>query len=695
MKKLTYILALCLCLNGTPVLAAEVENPAATAPAAQQVEQQPTEQEAARPAQTQAEEPSEGENGEAQKPAGENIGEKQEGSSTPSGDGQQGGFQEGGSQEGGSQEGGSQQGGSQEGGSQEGGSQEGGSQEGGSQEGGSQEGGGESQSAAEARYEETTGALEALLAQISGKGTIYLRVDKKSAVCVKAAPLKKLSELTFEADKEIFKEGETAYISTEAPDATTAKTLVDPADYKDEAEDATGTLYFWVEKKDQYQDETEPEPDDPVQPQISVIAENCVAGQWSCEIPTFTLSGIPEGKNYTYAAIVYGERIIPLSGDTYTPGSEGQYEVRFAIMDGIGDFVSLSDTYALWLDVTQPEEVNIETDDTKDYTINLTAVDSLSGVAGISIDGGETWTTLENSEVFTYTAPGKTTLGPGVVQIKDAAGNILSNLSDIELDAVSTATDDGGYGGYGGYGGGGSGEKKPAPSHASGDGEEGAEYETVALELPEEPMTKLTVGGETMDLTLVLDAAQAEGAPVGEGQPFTAQLRSWCPKPAGEDARENILNNPDEPRQDTLLLTAVPIDGLGDEFTYTWRFNGEVYRLLANSGIRYVALQIGDDMVAFPTEGFTGGTKYTELKMLGVSTRKFDYTLTMRVNRDPGYVSALSDSDFSLDCDLSIRAEVENMAYELSGSTNSIMYFYDVYLGPEAMLSQPFGDYKA
>ena len=81
--------------------------------------------------------------------------------------------------------------------------------------------------------------------------------------------------------------------------------------------------------------------------------------------------------------------------------------------------------------------------------------------------------------------------------------------------------------------------------------------------------------------------------------------------------------------------------------------------------------------------------------MLGVSTRKFDYTLTMRVNLDPGYVSAMSDSDFSQTCDLSIRAEVENMAYELSASTNSLMYFYDVYLGPEDMLGQPFGEYKS
>ena len=33
------------------------------------------------------------------------------------------------------------------------------------------------------------------------------------------------------------------------------------------------------------------------------------------------------------------------------------------------------------------------------------------------------------------------------------------------------------------------------------------------------------------------------------------------------------------------------------------------------------------------------------------------------------------------------------MAYELSSSTHSVMYFYDVYLGPEDMLNKPFGQY--
>ena len=41
-----------------------------------------------------------------------------------------------------------------------------------------------------------------------------------------------------------------AYISTEAPDRTTANTLVDVADYRDRAPEETAELYFWVDKKD-------------------------------------------------------------------------------------------------------------------------------------------------------------------------------------------------------------------------------------------------------------------------------------------------------------------------------------------------------------------------------------------------------------------------------------------------------------
>ena len=56
----------------------------------------------------------------------------------------------------------------------------------------------------------------------------------------------------------------------------------------------------------------------------------------------------------------------------------------------------------------------------------------------------------------------------------------------------------------------------------------------------------------------------------------------------------------------------------------------------------------------------------------------------------------MSGSDFSQECDLSIHAEVEDdKNYELSNSPQSMMYFYDVFVGPEDMMDQPFGEYQA
>ena len=92
----------------------------------------------------------------------------------------------------------------------------------------------------------------------------------------------------------------------------------------------------------------------------------------------------------------------------------------------------------------------------------------------------------------------------------------------------------------------------------------------------------------------------------------------------GEDEAHAELDAPD-----TLVLTAQIDPAITGDYAYIWRFNGVVYRLLFNSGIEYVVLQVGDHVAAFPTAGFTAGTAYTDLKAAGVSTRKFDYTIWM------------------------------------------------------------------
>ena len=93
----------------------------------------------------------------------------------------------------------------------------------------------------------------------------------------------------------------------------------------------------------------------PVELDVFVAAENYMPGVWSCQAPSFTLSGIPEGaRGYNYAVVAYDERFIILSGNAYTSRDEGEYSLRFAILDPIGDVCALSTRYDLKIDLTPP-----------------------------------------------------------------------------------------------------------------------------------------------------------------------------------------------------------------------------------------------------------------------------------------------------------------------------------------------------
>ena len=102
---------------------------------------------------------------------------------------------------------------------------------------------------------------------------------------------------------------------------------------------------------------------------------------------------------------------------------------------------------------------------------------------------------------------------------------------------------------------------------------------------------------------------------------------------------------------------------------YEWKFNGEVYRQLANSGIEYLGLQAGDYMTALPTEGFTGGTVYTRMKMNGVATKEFEYTLRMIVTGEE-----------EAPCSMELSVNVGEETYQMTDDEKQPMYYYDVLL---------------
>lgn len=516
------------------------------------------------------------------------------------------------------------------------------------------------------------GRLEAVVR--AAKAGAEIRIQRAEILQIKAAPLKHMASLKFLPDEGKFSDGEyRILISEESPAAAAAPEALDPAQWAACAADETMDLFVWAEKI-----EAEPTPT-PVAPdaiKIEVRSDDYRAAEWSNVHPIFELSGMPDEKNWAYAAVIYDERIAVLSENRYAAEAEGVYTLRFVILDALGDIADASETYTLYLDHTPPE-VSAYVDSEADYTLHIDMADGISGLSGLSLDGGASWIDLGGAESDTYTICEKAKFAAGAIQVRDLAGNIWLSDEAYELKKLPS----------GGGGGSSSGSSTPAKQHAAADeADTGAAYNALSLHLSDAPMHNLTIDDQPLALTLELANAEGFEIPSGYQPMFTAELAAWAADHAPAEG---------EAAPDTLLLKAIPEENLGDRFEYRWKFNGKVYRLLANSGIRYLALCIGDDMAVFPTDGFTGGTKYTELKMLGVSTRKFDYTVAMNFNLDPDRIPKFTACDFSESCDMAVQAEVENARYVLSDASRGEMYYERAYLGPMEMMDYPYGSYGA
>ena len=428
--------------------------------------------------------------------------------------------------------------------------------------------------------------------------------------------------------------------------------------------------------------------DDDDAPKITVVPSAFPADTWQTKQPQFTLSGIPEGSEWKYALLIYDQGLTAPIESPYSLTVEGKRKLQFLIQDTTGAFIATSPIIDVWGD-WNPPTLECAVSEDKSYTIDITATDAGSGVTQISLDGGKTWKTWEPTKenTYTYTAEKETTFKKEDIQVKDAVGHITKSEEEYELKKVDEKEEEGDDDNKEdgdddsedeNSSSSSSSEKKTTLPHSSGNGADASPY-VLKLTLPDEPMRQLIVGGTALDLTLMVEED-------GERRPtsFTGRFTRWG---SYFDATSKL-----DP--DTLVLIADVDLGLSDVIKCEWHFNGEVYRLLGEAGVKYIVFQVGDDYCALATEGFTGGTKYTEFKMLGVSTRKFDYTLTMKLDQDASHISAMTDNDFSEDCDLSVSVVVENMSYELSNSPKSLMYYYNIYLGPEDMLQFPFGKYE-
>ena len=379
---------------------------------------------------------------------------------------------------------------------------------------------------------------------------------------------------------------------------------------------------------------------------LEVTADEYEPGVWTNNPPVFTLSGIPEGSGeYVYGVFVCNERLILLAKDTdsYVPTEEGLTSVRFAILDLMGDVVALSDQYDLMLDLSAPDGPYLSGVDYCDTVCYIEASDSLSGLSDISYDEGETWEPyIEYEDGLSIVGEKGDTIEAGTIWVRDVAGNISANAEEFTFGKRKRT------GGTGGTG------TKPIKHVKETMDYSKANYNALELKFSDEPQTQLVAGETTLNLSLSEGAGDA-------AKPFTAKLAAWQTDEKAQD------------KPNALVLTAQA----GEENS-TWRFSGDVYKLLNNSGVDYLVFSTGEYMTALPTAGFTGGTQYGKLKASGVSTRKFEYTLCQD--------EALRETTLSV--------QVEGETYLLEEDTAQPMYRYDVLVGTTDLMKNPYESYK-
>ncbi len=289
-----------------------------------------------------------------------------------------------------------------------------------------------------------------------------------------------------------------------------------------------------------------------------------------------------------------------------------------------------------------------------------------------------------------------------------------------------------GGGGGGGSGSSGSGSSQP---HSSGSGTTKHDYDQVSVAKEDEnaPMHKLTLDGEELDLTLSLDEAHGDEYTDEYEAVFLVDMGYWEEPPIEDEEAEEgdeptpspspsptpspmpspsptpsptpdpsasptpvppVWAVPEGEEANTMVLMAELDEAvLGEEsYQYCWTINGSVLRQLSKSGVTYLVLKVGDLLTAFPTEGFLAGDKYTELKMQGVSTRRFQYDIVMRYSPYETTDEVLTDSElFSLSWRTDMYVTVESETIRLSEDELAAMYMTNVCVGPEDMMTVPYG----
>lgn len=388
---------------------------------------------------------------------------------------------------------------------------------------------------------------------------------------------------------------------------------------------------------------------------LQAACDQVLDGSWLTTAPTFTLSSdveLPQG--WTWAVRYDGGAPVTLAGNTFTAQEEGAYTLTFVVLDGAGQVAASTQDVTLRLDTTPPL---VQATAGANLTLTVTASDAVSGMDGLSMDGGASWYPVtemgEGVWGLTFTAAQAYTFAPGTIVARDGAGNLAAYEKEVTLQSSQGRPG----GGFSGGGGGGS-SSTVATTHATSDTTAVVAYDGVELVVADQPMSSLVMGETELELFLRPDERLL--ARLGEDyQPaFTATLSNWM-----EDASDT---------PDTLVLAVSQEDlAQAEDAAFTWDFNGTVYKKLAASGIDYLVLQVGDQVTALSTAGFAAGVRYTMYRAQGLSSEAFDYHVAMT---EAG--------------ETTLSVTVAGETWPLTEEEGGAFYYYDVYTGTLEELAQ-------
>lgn len=536
------------------------------------------------------------------------------------------------------------------------------------------------------------GDLDELIAQIA-KGKIYIQTEK--AVRLKDVDARSLIDIRFLPDPEAFTGAKfTVRATLEDPgkvEDLSALEDIDFSQYKDMEEEQIITLYVWVMRIEEQQpqptvppvvtpseptaapDETsKPEPTDrPVA--IKVQSQGAVKGEWTNEAPVFTLSGIPENvQGLRYAAIVYDREIIELDGDRYIADIEGVTQLRFAIVDEMGDIVSSSERVTVYVDLTAPENVSAAGSMQKSYALIVTASDAVSGAVGVSVDGGETWEEIQDGEAWGHAFGQETVLEEGMLCVKDAAGNIWTNEESIVLGALEQG------GGGGGYSGG---VHKPHSENDTGDTGK-TTYTQAALFAEDMPQSELEISGRTITLTASCSDKQDVQAL------FSVEFGTWAQEAGEKGGLESLHAGQMSTQDNMLVLSAITPEEMQGPLSYTLHFDGAALRTLYLSGVKTLVLRVGDGVAVFQTAGFTAGTAYTRLKIAGTPSRHFQYAATIS-ELPEGEERTADEINICQSYAFTLKVEMQGQEWQLVPAQDEQMYTQKVYCVPADYMNVP------